>query len=191
VTPGVLECLRKHGISTTFFVHGKKVSTPEGRALAERARGEGHWIGNHTWSHRGPLGRMPAAAALDEIDRAAAALTWVSQPQKLFRPVGSGVLGPHLFQPAVVEKLSNDGYTCVLWNSVPGDWRDPHGWLERGLADCRSREWSLVVLHDTPTGAMDHVDEFLSRLKAEGSQFLQEFPPECVPIVDGRIVGPL
>ena len=74
---------------------------------------------------------------------------------------------------------------------MPGDYRDPNGWLERALADCRSRRWTLVVLHDLPNGAMAHLDEFITRLKNEGVEFVQEFPPDCVPIVDGQIVLPL
>ncbi len=91
----------------------------------------------------------------------------------------------------MVEKLIAGLYTCVLWNSVPGDWHDPNGWLERALADCRSRPWTLVVLHDLPTGAMAHLDEFITRLESEGFRLVQEFPPDCVPIVDGRVVMPL
>ena len=47
---------------------------------------------------------------------------------------------------------------------MPGDFRDPDGWMERALADCRTREWSLVVLHDLPNGAMQHLDGFLRKL---------------------------
>ena len=43
---------------------GRKAITPEGSALMRRARAEGHWIGNHTFSHSAPLGRMDRAAAL-------------------------------------------------------------------------------------------------------------------------------
>ena len=170
---------------------GRKAITPEGSALVRRASAEGHWIGNHTFSHAAPLGRLDAAAALADFEKAKAALAWVQQPRKLFRPPGSGELGKHLLQPAVVEKLEAGGYTCVLWNSVPRDWLDPEGWLDRALADCQSRDWTLLVLHDLPTGAMAHLEEFLARLERAGAELTQEFPPDCVPIVDGKVVLPL
>ena len=44
---------------------------------------------------------------------------------------------------------------------------------------------------DLPTGAMVHLDEFLSRLKDEGVELTQEYPAECVPIVAGNIVLPI
>ena len=76
-----------------------------------------------------------------------------------------------------MEKLQEGGYTCVLWNSVPGDYRDPDGWLERALSDYQSRDWTLIALHDKPNGAMAHLEAFITRLKAAGTEFRQEFPP--------------
>jgi peptidoglycan-N-acetylglucosamine deacetylase len=191
-TPLVLDCLARHGVKSTFFVLGQKVSMPEGLDLARRASREGHWIGNHTWSHAGRLGEGTREVALQEFERAEQALSWLDQPAKLFRPRGGGGrLGKGLLHPAVVEKLKAGGYTCVLWNSVPGDFRDPDGWMDRALADCRMREWSLVVLHDLPNGAMRHLDSFLRKLRDEGHQLTQEFPPDCTPIIDGKIVQPL
>jgi peptidoglycan-N-acetylglucosamine deacetylase len=172
-------------------VLGKRASTPEGATLIRRAIAEGHWIGNHTFTHSVALGRLDGASALREFEQAEQALARIGQPCRLFRPPGSGQLGRHLLHPAVVEKLITGLYTCVLWNSVPGDWHDPDGWLERALADCRSRPWTLIVLHDLPTGAMAHLDEFITRLENEGFDLAQGFPQDCVPIVDGRVVLPL
>jgi peptidoglycan-N-acetylglucosamine deacetylase len=187
----VLDCLARHNLRTTFFVLGQKAITPEGSAIARRAHSEGHWIGNHTFTHSAPLGRLNRAAALAEFDQTEQALNWLQQPQKLFRPKGSGEIGKHLLHPAVVERLIAGGYSCVLWNSVPGDFRDPDGWLERALTDCQSRDWTLLVLHDLPNGAMRHLEKFIARLQADGFEFTQEFPPDCVPIVQGTVVFPL
>lgn len=192
VTPAVLECLAHHAVPASFFVMGRKAVTPAGAALVRRASECGHRIGNHTYSHTTPLGDLDRAAALADFEKAEHALAWLDQRPRYFRPYGrAGKLGRHLLHPAVVEKLQAGGYTCVLWNSVPGDWRDPDGWVDRAIADCRSRPWSLVVLHDTPTGAMAHLDEFLRRVKDEGLEITQEYPPECTPIVNGQIVGPI
>jgi peptidoglycan-N-acetylglucosamine deacetylase len=170
---------------------GRKAVTPEGLDLVRRESEAGHWIGNHTFSHSGPLGNLAPADAIREIEQAEQAIEWPSQPYRLFRPPGSGEIGKHLLQPAIVQKLEQGGYTCVLWHSAPGDWRDPEGWLERAIDHCRSRDWTLLVLHDLPHGAMAHLDEFLSRMKAAACEFRQEFPPDCVPILDGKVVLPL
>jgi len=191
-TPQVLDCLARHGVKSTFFVLGQHVSTSVGLDLARRASREGHWIGNHTWTHTGRLGEMTREAALQEFDRTQQALAWVEQPARLFRPRGGGGrVGKGLLHPAVAEKLIAGGFTCVLWTSVPGDFRDPDGWMDRALADCRSRDWSLVVLHDIPNGAVKHLDTLLRKLAAEGHQYTQEFPADCTPILNGRVLQSL
>ena len=191
-TPQVLDCLARHGVKSTFFVLGQHVSTSVGLDLARRASREGHWIGNHTWSHTGRLGEMTREAALQEFDRTQQALAWVDQPARLFRPRGGGGrLGKGLLHLAVAEKLIAGGFTCVLWTSVPGDFRDPDGWMDRALADCRSRDWSLVVLHDIPNGAVRNLESFLRKLRDEGHQFTQEFPADCTPILNGRVLQSL
>lgn len=192
VTPHVLDTLAKHSIQASFFVMGRKVVTREGRALAMRARDEGHWVGNHTYSHTHPLGELDRATALREFDHAEESLSWLEQRPRLFRPYGrAGKLGRHLLHPAVVERLVAGRFSAVLWNSVPGDWRDPEGWVATALEQIAAREWSLVVLHDQPSGAMKHLDAFLARLKDSGQEIVQEFPKDCVPLREGRIVGPM
>ena len=62
VTPHVLDVLKRRNIRSTFFVIGKNLAMPGRRALSERAKAEGHWIGNHTWTPAGPLG-PPACVA--------------------------------------------------------------------------------------------------------------------------------
>lgn len=157
-----------------------------------RARREGHWLGNHTFTHTKPLGELDAAAALWEFEEAERALSWLNQPVRLFRPYGrGGALGPNLLHPIVVDRLVTGAYSCVLWNSIPRDWEDYHGWVERALADCRRLRWSLIVLHDLPTGAMCHLDEFIGSLKSEGFEITQEYPDSCVPILKGKRIAPV
>jgi peptidoglycan/xylan/chitin deacetylase (PgdA/CDA1 family) len=192
VTPCVLDCLARHDLKATFFVLGRKVSEPVAGRIALRAHEEGHRIGNHTFTHSTPLGELDRTAALQEFDRTEEALAWLDREERLFRPYGGrGTMGPHLLHPAVVERLVTGGYTCVLWNSVPGDWQHPEDWVNRALEDCRTRSWSLVVLHDLPTGAMAHLDLFIRRLADVGVEITQDYPPDCVPIAGGRIVLPI
>ncbi len=79
----------------------------------------------------------------------------------------------------------------MLWNAIPRDWDDPDGWADRALDQCRAQPWSLMVLHDLPSGAMDHLERFLDRAKALGARFHQDFPPACVPMRSGEIVLPI
>jgi len=51
--------------------------------------------------------------------------------------------------------------------------------------------WSMVVLHDLPTGAMLNLGRCISRLRDAGAEIVQEFPPACVPILRGRLMFPI
>src|SRR5690242_9312019 len=114
ITPHVLDCLAKHNVKATFFVLGSKVSQPASEAISRRANQEGHWIGNHTFTHKRPLGELDEAEALAEFEMTEEAIAWVRQPMRLFRPLGRGLTGPNLLHPAVAARLISGGYKCVL-----------------------------------------------------------------------------
>lgn len=191
VTPDVLNCLARRAIRSCFFVVGQQLAAA--RACAERAHAEGHWIGNHTWTHSGALGpRREHNLAETEIGQTQTAIGALSHPRRYFRPQGGGgFLDRRLFNSAVVDFLVRGQFTCVLWNAIPRDWEDPDGWVARALAQCTAQPWTLMVLHDIPSGAMRHLDRFLGEAAQAGARFRQDFPPDCVPIVEGVIVRPI
>jgi peptidoglycan-N-acetylglucosamine deacetylase len=193
VTDHVLDVLSAERLRSTFFVIGEKLAEPERRARAERARTEGHWIGNHSLTHSKPFGRREDRdGAEDEIGRAQRLLGPLAHPDRLFRPFGGGgALDSGLLNRKVVDYLCAGGFTCVLWNCVPRDWEDPVGWVERALTQYHAMPWSVVVLHDLPTGAMLNLGRFIERLREAGAEIVQEFPPVCVPILRGRLMFPV
>ncbi len=190
-TAEVLDVLASHQIRSTFFVVGTQLIQPGARALTERAAAEGHWIGNHTMTHTIQLGdsddpELPAR----EIGQTQDLIGSLAHPDKLFRPNGGGgIIDERLFSPAAVDYLRQHGYTCVLWNSVPHDWDRPDHWVGRCLSEIESQPWSLVVIHDLPTGAMRDLPLFLDRLDALGAEIVQEFPESCVPIRNGNLTS--
>jgi peptidoglycan-N-acetylglucosamine deacetylase len=193
VTPRVLDILTERGLKSTFFVIGEKLADPARRQLAQRAHDEGHWIGNHTFTHSVPLGeqRDPRAAE-NEIGRTQDLIGELAHPSRWFRPFGGGGnLDARLLKPSVVDHLVSHQHSCVLWNAIPRDWDDPEGWVDRALDQCRAQDWTLIVLHDLPTGAMSHLDHFLDCAAAAGARFRQDFPPDCLPIREGKIVQPI
>jgi peptidoglycan-N-acetylglucosamine deacetylase len=188
VTSFVLDVLARRSIKSTFFVIGEKVALPENRALAERAHAEGHWIGNHTWSHSLPFGLMQAEDAKAEFDRTQEAIGPLMHPHRFFRPYGQGGnLDRRLLSRPVLDHLARARATIVLWSALPRDWEDADGWVERALEQCTALPWSLMVLHDLPTGAMRHLDRFLGLVADCGGRIRQDFPPDCLPMVDGEM----
>lgn len=190
ITHQVLDTLAHYNLLASFFVIGQKLARPGGWEVVSRAAEMGHWIGNHTYTHHIPLGNLQGPTiAVDEIGRTQELIGALSHPNKLFRPFGGGgALGKHLLSPVCYEFLQAGGYTCVLWNSVPRDWEDSVGWVERALDDCQTKAWTLLVLHDIDTGAMNYLDQFIQRLLKQPIEIVQDFPPECVPMRAGKVV---
>ncbi len=193
VTPFVLDTLARHDIKATFFVIGEKLRDSARRRLCERAHAEGHWIGNHTFNHLTPLGLSRYRNThLLEIARTQDLIGALAHPSKLFRPFGGGGhLNSSLLNTHCLDYLVKEKFTCVLWNSVPRDWENPEGWVDEAVRQYRNEAWPLVVLHDLQTEAMSQLDIYISRMKDEGATFVQDFPPDQVPIRDGNIVLPI
>lgn len=186
-TPVVLEALAKNEVPAIFFVLGSQVADPALCCLAEQVRDAGHLIGNHTYTHKQALGMMDDQdAAVEEIRQTESLIAHLTKG-KLFRPVGNGgQLGPHMFSARTWDYLGEQGYDCILWNSLARDWEREENWVTPTLADVSERDWSVVVLHDILPGAMRHLDLFLKALKDRGAVFAQDFPEDCIAMKRGK-----
>lgn len=193
VTPAVLDVLRRRGVTAHFFVLGKHLADPARRRIVERARDDGHLIGNHSYSHSFPLGEDPRPDAVErEIAATEALLAPIVGGARRFRPFGrGGALGPHLLSRRAVDYLVAHEYSCILWNSVPRDWAEPDRWASRALGDCASRSHTLVVLHDIPDACLAGLEGFLDSVQQRGMQLVCDVPDDCAPIVNGSVVGDL
>ena len=191
VTERVLEELDRRGLKATFFVIGRKLRAPGAAAAMRQAQAAGHWIGNHTLTHSVPFGEQPTAEfAAEEIDDTEALIGDCARAERLFRPYGrEGRVGPHLFSRAAVSHLLAKRYETVLWNAVPGDWRDPDGWLDVCLAQVAAQPWSVVVLHDIANGCLPRLSALLDRLTENGTEIVQEFPNEIILMRNGILTN--
>ena len=188
VTERVLDTLRGRQVRSTFFVVGTQLR--KARDLTERAASEGHWVGNHTMTHSVTFGE--GADPVAEVAEAEELIGELAHREKWFRPYGrGGILDDQLLSADAITHLKDNGYSCVLWNSVPRDWEDPDAWIDRALADVQANDWTVVVLHDLPTGAMRRLPKFLDALDAIDAEVVQDFPDACVPIRRGEVIGDL
>ena len=187
VTPRVLDVLRAENVPSHFFVLGRHLATPWGRACVERARDEGHIVGNHSYTHEIPLGEDPSEDAVArEIVATEALLAPLGLGERRFRPFGGGgKIGPHLFSKAALSHLEAQRYTCIVWNSVPGDWFDP-GWMQTALAQCEALDHAVVVVHDIANASLASLPDFIAEVRARGWDLTQDLPDDCVPMKAGR-----
>ncbi len=193
ITEQVLDTLDAADLRATFFLVGTQLERPGARRLAERALASGHRLGSHTYSHGEPLGTQPPEVIETEILRMRELMGDLAGDELLFRPNGKGRMGPHLLSQQAVETLADLRATIVLWTSVPKDRAAvvdrPDAWLADARQAVRDTEWTLMVLHDRPSGfpapgPMAFLPEFLAWAK-DTAEIVQEFPAACTPMRKG------
>lgn len=110
-TPAVLELLREHGATATFFVVGEQVRRTGG--LLEEIRAAGHDLAIHGDRHRCQL-RLPPPVVREDLARASAA---VGDHLPLHRP-------PYgIYSPAGLAAARARGWRPLLWSRWGHDWR--------------------------------------------------------------------
>ncbi|MFC5816008.1 polysaccharide deacetylase family protein [Nonomuraea harbinensis] len=175
-TGRLLRVLREHDARATFFVVGQMVAAPGGAALLRRITGEGHELGNHSWTHT-ELTTLPRRLIAQELQRTG----------DLVRSV-TGVR-MHLMRPpygstdrTVAEESRRRGLAQILWNVDTHDWRDrvPAVVAKRAV---RAGPGSVVLLHDIHRTTVDAVPRIIETLTRKGYRLvtvseLYEKPPE-------------
>lgn len=189
-TERALDILADKDVKAVFFTVGQLLRDPAALALAQRAAAEGHRVGAHTHTHSVALGdRIDEDYAAQEISQPFALLGEAADPERLFRPYGrDGLVGPHLFSDPALRLLLEDGHTTILWNNIPGDWKDPEGWVEECLAIGQDQEWGVIVLHDIPDASLDRLEDLIDRLRELGVTFRTDFPDSVVVTRGGSVV---
>ena len=145
-TPRLLDVLAEHGLKATFFMLGNRA---EGETdLVRRIAGEGHLIGNHSWSHPN-LALTAADKVREELTRTSETLQQITGERvKYFRPP----FGAR--RPAVFRIARELGLRVVTWNAMTSDWSEPSA--ERIVGELTAKIDSLgrrgravnIVLHD-------------------------------------------
>jgi peptidoglycan/xylan/chitin deacetylase (PgdA/CDA1 family) len=191
ITDRILNILARAGILSTFFVIGRKLDAPAAASLMRDAHAVGHWIGNHTFTHTVAFGDRPDAGyAAQEIGLTQDRIGDLSHAEKLFRPYGkAGLTGPHLLSEAAISYLLNNRFRTIIWNSVPGDWKDAGGWVETCTAQVSAQDWSVVVLHDIEGACLPRLPELLQRLDDLGAKYEQDFPDSVTLTRTGKALN--
>ncbi len=173
-TPAVLDVLRARGVKATFFVTGSNASRhPD---LVARIVGEGHAIGNHTWSHP-DLSRLSPAEQVAEIERTTQAIVDASGTYPCF------FRGPYgIHHSAAIAGLAWDrGMTVVDWSIDTQDWTTPSGWSpsfqQQIVAGATSSagDHPIVLMHDGGgyrQNTVAAIDQIISSYASRGYTFV-------------------
>jgi peptidoglycan-N-acetylglucosamine deacetylase len=146
-TPAVLEILHRNNVRATFFVIGQRAAADP--QMLRRIAGDGHALGNHTWSHRIPRAkagwkRSTVTAEIERTNHAIRAATGLEPC--LFRPPGGIVKGARNVTHAA-------GLEMILWSTDPRDWatsqiKKSTPVIRKRVAAGLTEEHPVILLHD-------------------------------------------
>lgn len=167
-TAQILDVLKAHGVSATFFVVGNFVTqNPE---LVRRMRDEGHTVGNHTYHHYDMsklADRAAFAKELELLEQAYFEATGEELP-KYYRPPRG------VYSEENLKMAQSLGYKTVFWSLAYVDWlTDAQPTAEQAFAKLlpRIHSGAVLLLHSTSKTNAEILDELLTRYEQSGYTF--------------------
>lgn len=164
-TASILDTLKKHNVSATFFVVGTYIeSDPE---LVKRMAEEGHIVGNHTWHHP-DMSQIAAMDAfkkeLEDVENAYLEVTG-EEMTKFYRPPQGKYSEANLKMAQELE------YKTFFWSLAYVDWYDNNQpsreeAFEKLLG--RIHPGAIVLLHSTSDTNALILDELIQKWEEMG-----------------------
>src|SRR5262245_55447708 len=158
----VLRVLGQYDSHATFFEIGQEA--PGRAAIMKKVLEQGDEIGNHSLHHE----LNPSSASLNETNRLIRRATGFRPCD--FRPP-DGVVNP-----ALIGRAHADRMVTVTWDVDPRDWADPGiGAIVSNVIQ-NTRNGSIVVMHDGPSGSRAEtiaaLPAILSHFRERGYRFV-------------------
>ena len=166
-TGKILDALKKHDVSATFFVVGTYIgSEPE---LVRRMCDEGHTVGNHTWHHpdMSQIASMDSfRKELEDVERAYKEVTG-KEMTKYYRPPQGK------FSETNLQMAKELGYKTFFWSLAYVDWYDDDQPTKEEAFDKllgRIHPGAVVLLHSTSDTNAEILDELIGEWEKMGYQ---------------------
>ena len=160
----VLAVLAEKNVKATFFMIGENMARhPQ---AAQRIAAAGHELGNHSYSHRRFLLRLPAFIARE-----------IEDTNALIR--AAGYHGPIHFRPPYGKKLlglpwylARHHITTVMWDSEPARQQPPTAEAITAAALAQAHNGAIILLHpfcpDACRAERESLPHIIDGLRAQG-----------------------
>ena len=160
-TPAVLEFLKRHGLSATFFCIGKNIEGNED--IIRRLVDEGHLIGNHSFSHSNFFDFFASAKMIKDLKKTEDMITEQSgEVTRLFRPP-FGVTTPSLMKSTEIL-----GYQVIGWSVRTFDSTIKSQSRIMKRIRKRIRPGVIILFHDNHNSLLPLLDDFIRLTKETG-----------------------
>lgn len=167
-TPLILDALKKHQVSATFFVVGNFVS--DNPDLIKRMVDEGHLVGNHTMTHPDMSGISSIEAfqkQLSDVESLYKSITG-EEMAKLYRPPQG------IYSTENLSMAKELGYSTFFWSLAYVDWiQEQQPSKDKAFDKLLNRihPGAIVLLHNTSSTNGQILDELLTRWEEMGYHF--------------------
>gem|GEM_PF-302756 len=179
VTPLILDILKQENIKATFFVLG--INSSWNKELIKRMRNEGHYIANHTYSHKYEDIYKDYESFINEYNKCETAIREALEDSnyktRIFRFPGGSVGGKHgEFKNEAKNKMLEQGIVSLDWNSLTSD-SDINPTKEKILDNLKittqGKNIVVVLMHDSSTKSITHetLMDVISYLREQGYEF--------------------
>lgn len=160
-TNKVLEVLEQYNVPATFFVLGSKVKGNE--HIIKRIKESGSEIGNHTYNHK-ILTKLKDEEIKKEID---------STSNQIYSVTGEY---PTLLRPSygiVNKKVKSLADTpIIIWDIDTLDWKYHNSKKIAGRVLSKSKDGSVVLMHDVYSSTANALKIIIPELKERGYTFV-------------------
>lgn len=167
-TPAILDALKKHNAPAAFFVVGNFIrDNPE---LIRRMAGEGHTVGNHTFSHPDMSSISTEEAFSQELTKTEDLYRQATGEEmtRWYRPPRG------VYSTRNLEMAKELGYHTFFWSLAYVDWlQDRQPTAEEAFDKLLGRihPGAIVLLHNTSRTNGQILDELLTRWEEMGYTF--------------------
>lgn len=167
-TPAILEALKKHNVSATFFVVGTYLD--ENADLIKQMAAEGHTIGNHTWHHKDMSQISTMKTFTEEMEYVEDKYEEITgQPMtRYYRPPQGK------YSESNLKMAQELGYKTFFWSLAYVDWyQDDQPSHEEAFDKLLNRihPGAIVLLHSTSSTNAEILDELLTKWEGMGYTF--------------------
>lgn len=167
-TPAILDALKKHNVSATFFVVGTYIeNNPD---LIKRMAAEGHTVGNHTYHHPDMSQIATKEAFEKELKDVEAPYKEITGEEmtKFYRPPQGK------YSETNLQMAKELGYQTFFWSLAYVDWyKNDQPTKEEAFDKLLGRihPGAIVLLHSTSKTNGEILDELLTKWEEMGYTF--------------------
>jgi probable sporulation protein (polysaccharide deacetylase family) len=154
--PTMLETLKKHKVSATFFLEGRWVK--ENPDLAKMIVDAGHEIGNHSYSHPN-LKTMTTSVIRDQLENTNNVIkaTTGHKPTLFAPPSGS-------YRQEVVNIAAELNMNTIMWSVDTIDWQKPSTAVLIERVMNKIHPGAMILMHPTESTA-NSLDSLIEKIK--------------------------